>query len=107
MAPSRCTADPVNSLTGAFTDSFTDVSVPSPGVSFAFTRSYTSADATVGRLGPGWSDTYSAALTVQQNGDVLVRGEDGQQLSYVQQADGTYVPPGGGALEPDGGYGRV
>ena len=95
LAPSACTADPVNSLTGAFTDSFTDVSVPSPGVSFAFTRSYTSADATVGRLGPGWSDTYSAAVTVQQNGDVLVSGEDGQQLSYVQQADETYVPPAG------------
>jgi hypothetical protein len=46
-------ADPVNSLTGAFTTAVDDLALPGTGVSFAWSRSYTSADTTVGRLGPG------------------------------------------------------
>ena len=62
VAPSACTADPVNSLTGAFTDSATDLSLPGAGVTFVFGRSYSSVDTTTGRLGPGWTDSYSASL---------------------------------------------
>jgi hypothetical protein len=43
--------DPVNSLTGAFITSETDLVLASKGLEFAFTRSYTSADPTSGRLG--------------------------------------------------------
>jgi RHS repeat-associated protein len=91
LSVSECLADPVNSLTGAFTDSETDLSLPATGVSFAFTRSYTSADSTVGRLGPGWTDNYAASLAVQPNGDVLVHGDEGQQVYYAKQADGSFV----------------
>ncbi|MFL5962076.1 MAG: DUF6531 domain-containing protein [Gaiellaceae bacterium] len=91
LAPSAQTADPVNSLTGAFTEAETDLTVAAPGVSFAFGRSYTSADATAGRLGPGWTDSYSASLGVQANGDVILHGEDGQRLTYAKQANGSFV----------------
>jgi RHS repeat-associated protein len=87
----RLFADPVNSRTGAFTTSVDDLETPGTGVSFAWSRSYTSADATIGRLGPGWTDSYSASLTVQGNGDVLLHGEDGQQLYYTKQQDGSFV----------------
>jgi RHS repeat-associated protein len=83
-------ADPVNSRTGAFTTSVDDVALPGTGVSFAWTRTYTSADTTVGRLGPGWTDSYSASLDVQGNGDVLLHGEDGQQVSYTSLGAGAF-----------------
>ncbi len=95
LAPSNCLADPVNSLTGAYTTSVTDLTLPGPGVAFAFTRSYTSADTSLGRLGPGWTDAYGAFLTVQPNGDVLLHGEDGQRVYYARDSDGSFVGAGG------------
>jgi RHS repeat-associated protein len=86
-----CTADPVNSLTGAFTTSETDLTLASKGLAFAFTRSYTSADPTVGRLGAGWTDAYAASLTIQPNGDALLHGDEGQQFMYTKQPDGSFV----------------
>lgn len=91
LAPSACTADPVNSLTGAYTTSVTDLSLPGVGVPFSFSRSYTSIDTTSGRLGQGWTDSFSANLNVQGNGDVIVHGEDGQLVYYTKQSDGTFV----------------
>lgn len=107
LALVACLAEPVNSLTGAFTDSVTDLTLPGKGLPFAFARSYNSADATVGRLGPGWIDSYSASLTIQQNGDVTVHGEDGQQIRYAVLDDGSFVGDAGSSstLSPvTGGY---
>jgi RHS repeat-associated protein len=87
--------DPVNTLTGAFQDQETDVTVPGTGVPFTFARSYTSSDATVGRLGQGWTDSLSASLAIQQNGDVNVHSEDGQQVYYTKQPDGSFVGAAG------------
>jgi|GEM_PF-2749284 len=84
-------ADPVNSLSGAFQTKVDDLELPGTGVSFAWSRSYTSADRTLGRLGPGWTDSYSASLSVQGNGDILLHGEDGQQLAYTLQGDGSFL----------------
>jgi RHS repeat-associated protein len=92
----RCLADPVNSLTGAFTDSETDLTLPGKGLPFAFTRSYNSDDPTSGRLGPGWTDSYAASLAIQQNGDVYLHGEDGQEVRFLLQDDGTFVAESGG-----------
>jgi Domain of unknown function (DUF6531) len=78
-------ADPISTLTGAFTTKVDDFELPGTGVPFAWSRSYTSADATVGRHGPGWTDSYSASLAVQGNGDVILHGEDGQRLYYTEQ----------------------
>jgi RHS repeat-associated protein len=88
-------AEPVNTRTGAFTTSVDDVGTPGTGVSFDWSRSYTSADPTVGRMGPGWTDSYSASLGIQPNGDVLLHGEDGQQLYYTKQGDGSFVGAAG------------
>jgi YD repeat-containing protein len=91
LSPSECLADPVNSASGAYTSVAVDLSLPGAGIPFSFTRNYTSADATSGRLGRGWSDSYSASLKVQANGDVVLHGEDGQQVSYARQPDGSFV----------------
>jgi RHS repeat-associated protein len=84
-------ADPVSSRTGAFTTTTDDLDLPGTGVSFAWGRGYTSADTTVGRLGPGWIDSYAASLAIQPNGDVVLRGEDGQQLEYTNAGGGSFT----------------
>jgi len=91
----KTVSEPVNTFTGAFTTTVEDLALPGTGVSFAWSRSYTSADPTVGRLGPGWTDSYSASLLIQGNGDVLLHGEDGQQLYYTKQGDGSFVGASG------------
>src|ERR671924_554787 len=87
--------DPVNTLTGAFENQATDAALPGTGVPFDFTRSYTSSDTTVGRLGQGWTDSLSASLAIQQNGDAIVHSEDGQQVYYTKQPDGSFVGAAG------------
>ncbi len=103
---SGCWGD-VNTLLGATTQQVTDASMPDIGIPFAYTRSYTSANTTSGRLGPGWTDSYSAAIVFQANGDAVVYDENGQQLYFAKQADGSFAPPPGGlaTLSPNGqGY---
>ena len=107
LAPSECLSDPVNTLTGAFTHAETDLGLPSTGVPFELTRSYTSADATVGRLGLGWTDSYAASLAVQPNGDVLAHGEEGQQVLFTALGGGVFegAPGARATLETiAGGY---
>jgi RHS repeat-associated protein len=86
-----CLADPVNSATGSFSHSETDLSYPGAGVPFVFSRAYNSDDLTSGELGQGWTDSMSASLIIRSNGDVTLRGEDGQQVDYIKQPDGSFV----------------
>ncbi|HEX6699608.1 MAG TPA: DUF6531 domain-containing protein [Gaiellaceae bacterium] len=90
-----CRSDPIQSATGNFTDSSTDLSLPGTGVPFAFVRSYNSLDLTKGELGQGWTDSVAAALTIKSNGDVTLRAEDGQQVEYTKQGDGSFVGAAG------------
>lgn len=102
-----CQGDPVHSLTGAFTTSATDLQLAGIGVSFAWRRSYTSSDTTSGRLGPGWTDGFGTSLAVQANGDVILRGDEGQLVFYTKQADNSFVgdPGARSVLSQDGsGY---
>jgi RHS repeat-associated protein len=89
--PTDDLADPVNSATGSFDHSETDLSLPGTGVPFSFTRSYNSLDVTKGELGQGWSDSFAASMIVKSNGDVTVHSEDGQQVAYTRQPDGSFV----------------
>ena len=95
LSGSRCLSDPVNTRTGAFTTHVEDLATPGTGVAFAWTRTYTSSDATVGSFGPGWTHAYAASLQVQANGDVLARGEEGQEFAFTRQADGSFVGDAG------------
>lgn len=89
-------ADPVNTATGAFATSTTDASIPSIGIPIAFTRTYNSNDQTSGRLGQGWTDSYGASVQVSPDGGtVTFRAGDGQQLTYVRNADGSFAGQGG------------
>jgi hypothetical protein len=89
----RCSSgsDPVNTATGAYWTRLTDASLPGIGVPFAFTRSYTSSDATTGRIGVAWTHNRELNLSVRDNGAVLYRGERGEDILYTRNGDGTFT----------------
>jgi len=65
--------DPVNTETGVFTQSATDVSIPAFGPSLGFTRTYDARAAqqqtqagTPGPLGYGWTDNWASSLAVSR-----------------------------------------
>ena len=91
IATSRCLSDPVNTLTGSFVTTSEDLSVPGTGVSFAWSRTYTSSDPTSGRLGRGWTDNYATSLLVEPDGDITLHGDEGQIVAYARQPDGSFV----------------
>lgn len=92
--PSGYYAEPVNTATGAYATQQTDAALHALGVPFVFTRYYTSANATSGRLGPGWTDSLSAALNPQGT-TVYLTSENGQQETFTQQPDGSYTGDAG------------
>jgi RHS repeat-associated protein len=88
--PSACLSDPVNTRTGSFTTSVTDLALPGIGVPLAFTRSYTSADTIQGPMGIGWTHSFAPSLSVKGNGDVTLRSGNGQQVRYIRRSNGTF-----------------
>ena len=89
-----CKADPVNSGTGEFYHSFTDLAIPGRGIPLSFTRTYaSSAAAQNGPLGYGWTDNYNASLTTDPGtGNVTVRAENSSSVTFTA-VGGNYVPP--------------
>ncbi|MEU6234449.1 DUF6531 domain-containing protein [Kitasatospora sp. NPDC047058] len=80
--------DPVSTSTGAFGEAVTDAELPGPGQPFKLTRSYSSSSSVSGVLGRGWVFPYSASLNVGQ-AVVTFRAEDGSQVDYAVQGDGS------------------
>ncbi|WP_267881207.1 RHS repeat-associated core domain-containing protein [Streptomyces xylophagus] len=98
----RTAGDPVDTSTGYFGDSYTDLSTPGRGMPLDFTRSYAEsvADpsgpngslAVNGPFGYGWTYSYNlSASTYATSGDVTVTQEDGSQVTFTN-ASGTYTP---------------
>lgn len=87
-------ADPVNTATGAFTESFTDARVPAPGVPLTVGRVYSSDNADTGALGKGWQLPWETRLSVRSDGDVVLIGEGGARHTYTKKSGGAYATPG-------------
>jgi RHS repeat-associated protein len=98
----RTAGDPVDTSTGYFGDSWTDLSTPGRGMPLAFTRDYAEAVADPagpngslavnGPFGYGWTYAYGmSAATDGSTGDVTVTQEDGSQVTFAD-ASGTYTP---------------
>ncbi len=86
-------ADPVDTATGALTESYQDFKIPGRGLSIDLQRHYNSADAaTDGPFGHGWTYSYGMRLDEDQStGAVTVTQENGSQV--VLAPDGAGATP--------------
>lgn len=98
----RTAGDPVDTSTGYFGDTFTDLATPGRGTALNFTRSYAEsvadpagpggALAADGPFGWGWTFSYNlSAATDGTTGNVTVKQEDGSAVTFVAGAGG-YTP---------------
>ncbi|WP_432095280.1 DUF6531 domain-containing protein [Streptomyces sp. bgisy100] len=78
--------DPVNTATGAQTESSVDAQLPAPGVPFALRRTYSSNNTASGILGKGWSSAYDVHLQVSDSKVVYV-ADSGARITFAK--DGT------------------
>ena len=85
--------DPVNTATGAYSESTTDAVLGGVGVPLTVQRTYSSNDTNSTPLGPGWTMPWFASLTVTGNGDIVFRAEDGNRYPYTKNSDGTFRGP--------------
>jgi RHS repeat-associated protein len=99
--------DPVNTLTGNYSTSFSDLSIPGRGLPLGLSRSYNSLAAGAnGPFGYGWTFSYGMSLDASANAATVTQ-EDGSQVSFTL-SNGTYtaVPRVIASLvaNPDGSY---
>jgi len=94
--PTTCSCgQPVNTATGVFWHIFTDAQVPGLGIPLDFTRTYSSADASLsGPLGYGWTDSYEMRLTFDGTGNASIAQEDGAVASFLLRAGSYQAAPG-------------
>ncbi|GAA2564266.1 hypothetical protein GCM10010435_40680 [Winogradskya consettensis] len=87
----------VNTGTGAFTFSSTDLRMAGFAVPFQATRRYASTNTSAGSLGLGWAWSYDVRV-IPPAGDqsaVTVRADDGAQVTYQRNDDGSFRRPPG------------
>ncbi|GAA2010157.1 RHS repeat-associated core domain-containing protein [Nakamurella flavida] len=98
----RTAGDPVDTSTGYFGDTFTDLSIPGRGMPLNFTRSYAAATADPtgpnaalakdGPFGYGWTDSYNlTAATDTTSGAVTITQEDGSRVPFTKNGS-TFTP---------------
>lgn len=86
--------DPVNTSTGNFTETYTDVNVGGKGPGLVLSRTYNSlAHATTGLFGYGWLSLYDMNVAVDtSSGDATVTQASGAQVTYLPTAAGFRAP---------------
>ena len=87
--------DPVDPVSGDFSISLTDFSVPEPGPALTVSRSYDSQSPGTGSLGPGWSfDWDTHVVTKSAVGTTDIDWGDGRVDAYTGSS-GTLTPQAG------------
>ena len=108
--PTASFAEPVNTATGNYYSSSTDLAVEGRGMPFIFNRYYNSLDTSGGPMGPGWTHTYNVLLTQDPStGAVTVRQHDGSSVSFAMSGPGVYSAATPGLFDklnqnPDGSF---
>jgi len=94
VLPTTCSCGaPVNTDTGEFWHTFTDLSVPGRGNPLDLTRTYSSlADSNLGPFGYGWSDSYDMSLSFDASGNATVHEENSSAVT-AQVSGTTYTFP--------------
>ncbi|MFI7222583.1 polymorphic toxin-type HINT domain-containing protein [Nonomuraea angiospora] len=86
-----------NHVSGNYTHTTTDITVPVAGVPLSVTRTYNSLDPRTDQaFGAGWTTRWDMRLENEpQSATVLVTYPDGRQVRFAAKGDGTYAPPAG------------
>jgi len=83
----------VDTASGNYCPSYTDMSIPGRGIPLAFTRTYNSAaSGQNGPLGFGWTHNYNMSLSFDPGGDATVHQEDGSTLPFIVTTLGYQAP---------------
>jgi RHS repeat-associated protein len=91
--PTASIAEPINTATGNFYSSQTDLAIKGLGLPLVFNRYYNSLDQTSGPLGIGWTHSYNLSLSANSaTGLVTIRQQDGSAVTFQSGANGTFVP---------------
>jgi YD repeat-containing protein len=92
-----CAADPVQTDTGNFTETTTDIAVPGRGVPLSLSRSYNAQQAgTDSAFGYGWTNSYGISLyddTTYGSGIKAIRQENGSIVRFQQQGTSWVAAP--------------
>ena len=90
-----CSGCPVNTATGEFYKSFTDLQVPGRGTPLGFSRTYsTNLAAKDSPAGFGWTDSYNMSLSMDPStGAVTIHQANGSQVSYRPNGLGGFTGP--------------
>lgn len=92
-----CSNDPVNTATGDYFDTTTDLAIPGRGPGLAMARTYSSLAAHAGAsspLGRGWAFPYDMSLSVDpETGDATVTNSNGSQTTFESVAEGFTAAP--------------
>lgn len=86
-------SDPVNVANGNLFEQITDYTLPSPGRSIVFQRTYNSLAPAAGPLGPGWRHSYQISLK-DDGTSAVVQDGSGASLKF-RLSGGVYISPPG------------
>lgn len=108
----RChCGDPIESATGNFTESQTDIAVGGLGVGLVLQRSYSAQAAAdeeePGSFGYGWTTSFSDRLIAGEEGAITVRRGDGSTVPFTATGEGFAGPEWSEATligDPETGY---
>lgn len=93
-----CEGDPVNTATGDYWESTTDLAIGGRGPGLIMERTYSSLAAAAGHsspLGRGWSFGYGMSLAVEAgSGNVTITQGNGSQTAFTHDGNGFYTAPG-------------
>ena len=95
----------VNTSTGSYTYTYTDLAIPGRGPAIDFARTYNSDDTRLGAFSGGWTHSYNIRLrlpgplatsgTIAVVPSIYLVGPLGRSDLYTRNADGSYTPPPG------------
>ena len=90
-----CVGDPINTATGEYSETKTDLALSGRGPALAFERTYSSALATTsGPLGYGWTGSYLMSLEAGGSGGmVTIHQENGSTIAFEPNGSGGYLGP--------------
>lgn len=91
-----CNADPVNTATGDYSESTTDLAIHGRGPGLQMNRTYSSRAAQFNvssALGRGWAFSYGMSLKTNAEGQLVITNANGSRTVFVPKETGGYEAP--------------